>query len=281
MVDCHTHLWKAEDWSQEMVREATIARGAPADIDIREEDHWAAMQAVDHAIVFGFHSKHLGLIVPNDRIGRYVSLHPEKLIGFACIDPNEPDYLEEMERVFATPWFRGLKLAPIYQNYHPMDERMLPVYSFCERRGIPILFHQGTTFPRRAPLKFASPLQLEDVALAFPELRMVIAHMGHPWVEDTIVLIRKQPHLYADISALYYRPWQFYNALMLAQEYGVGAKLLLGSDYPFTTPADTIRSLRNINHITGNSGLPLVREDLLEGILQRDTLKLLEIALSA
>lgn len=275
MVDCHTHFWKAEDWSEEMEREATIARGAPAQIDIREEDHWAAMEPVHRAIVFGFHASHLGLVVPNDRVKEYVDKHPEKLIGFACLDPHEPDYLDEMEKCFLRDGFRGLKLAPIYQNFHPMDERMMPVYAFCEKRGIPVLVHQGTTFPRRAPLKYALPIQIEDVALAFPDLKIVVAHMGHPWVEDAVVLIRKQPNVYADISALYYRPWQYYNALMLAQEYGTGHKLLMGSDYPFTTPADTIASLRNVNHVIGNSGLPRIAEKLTEGILERDTVKLL------
>ena len=275
MVDCHTHLWKAEDWSEEMEREATIARGAPAQIDINEDDHWAAMAPVDRAIVFGFHASHLGLVVPNDRVKHYVAQHPEKLIGFACLDPLEPTYLEEMEKVFLRDGFRGLKLAPIYQNFHPMDERMQPVYAFCEKHAIPVLIHQGTTFPRRAPLKYALPIQIEDVALAYPDLKIVVAHMGHPWVADAVVLIRKQPNVYADISALYYRPWQYYNALMLAQEYGCGHKLLMGSDYPFTTPADTIASLRNVNHIIGNSGLPRITEKLTEGIIERDTVKLL------
>ena len=277
MVDCHTHLWKAEDWSEEMEREATIARGSPAQTDISEEDHWAAMEPVDRAIVFGFHSSHLGLVVPNDRVKHYVAQHPEKLIGFACLDPLEPDYLDEMKKVFVRDAFRGLKLAPVYQNFHPMDERMLPVYSFCEKHAIPVLIHQGTTFPRRAPLKYALPIQVEDVALAYPDLKIIVAHMGHPWVEDAVVLIRKQPNVYADISALYYRPWQYYNALMLAQEYGCGHKLFMGSDYPFTTPAETIASLRNVNHIIGNSGLPRITEKLTEGIIERDTIKLLAL----
>lgn len=277
MIDCHTHLWRAEDWSAEMEREASLARGGPADIDVSEDRHLAAMAPVEKAIVFGFHSSHLGLVVPNDRIARYVASHPEKLVGFACIDPLELGYMAELERVFSLAEFRGLKLAPIYQNYHPMDERMLPVYAFCERRGIPILIHQGTTFPRRAPLKYALPIQLEDVAMAFPELRMVIAHLGHPWVEDTIVLIRKQPNFFADISALYYRPWQFYNALMLAQEYGVMHKLFFGSDFPFTTPAESIEGLRNVNNIAGTSGLPRIHSESIEGILHRDVLGLLQI----
>ena len=65
-VDCHTHLWRAEHWSAEMIREAEIARGGPVALDITEEDHWTAMQAVDRAIVFGLYALHSGITVPND-----------------------------------------------------------------------------------------------------------------------------------------------------------------------------------------------------------------------
>jgi predicted TIM-barrel fold metal-dependent hydrolase len=274
-VDVHTHVWKAEHWSPTMIEEASIARGCPADIDIKEEDHWEAMKAVDRAFVFGFRARHSGLVVPNDLIASYVAQHPAKLIGFACLDPWDDDYLDEMHRCFEGLNFKGLKLAPIYQNYHPMDERMQPVYKYCERRGIPVLFHQGTTFVRRAPLKYAQPAQLEDLAMEYPDLKMIIAHMGHPWIDETIVLIRKQPNMYADISALYYRPWQFYNALMSAVEYGAHHKLLLGSDYGYTTPADTICNLRKVNHIVGNSGLPTVPSEVIETLIERDAVKLL------
>ena len=236
------------------------------------------MAPVTKAVVFGFHSRHLGLVVPNSLVRDYVARHPEKLIGFACLDVTEPDYLDEMHRVFEEDKFRGLKLAPIYQNFHACDDRLKPVYEYCQKRGLPILFHQGTTFPRRAPLKYASPLHLEDVALAYPDLSLIIAHMGHPWMDETIVLIRKQPNVYADISALYYRPWQFYNGLILAQEYGAAHKLLFGTDYPFTTAADTIVALKNVNHVTGSSGLPQVSDKTIYGILERDSLRLLNLS---
>ncbi len=117
---------------------------------------------------------------------------------------------------------------------------------------------------------------MEDIALEYPKLKIVVAHMGHPWVEDAVVLIRKQPNVFADISALYYRPWQFYNALMLAQEYGCGHKLLIGFGLSLHhTPATPMAALRNVNHIIGNSGLPVIKESLTEGIIERDTLALL------
>jgi hypothetical protein len=134
------------------------------------------------------------------------------------------------------------------------------------------MIHQGTTFPRTAPLKYALPLLLEDVAIEFPDLKMVIAHLGHPWIEDTIVLIRKQPNLYSDISALHYRPWQFYNALIAAKEYGVLDKLLFGSDYPFTTPEASLEGLRTINRLVEGTSLPRLAAEEIEQIIESPAL---------
>jgi len=91
------------------------------------------------------------------------------------------------------------------------------------------------------------------------------------------VLIRKQPNVFADVSALFYRPWQFYNSMRLAEEYGVLRKLLLGSDYPFTTPQETVERLRALNELPRRAGLPPVSDEGIEALIQRDTLSLLGI----
>jgi uncharacterized protein len=275
IVDCHTHLWKAEHGAEEIAKEAWITTKSESKLDIGEEEHWEAMRPVDRAIIFGLRSRYFGISVPNDVVASYAAAHPEKLIGFACLDPWEPGYLDEMRRAFEDLKLRGLKLVPINQDYHPMDGRMQPVYSYCETHGIPLMVHQGTTFARRAPLKYALPVLMEDVALAYPDLKIVIAHMGHPWIDDTVLLIRKQPNVYADVSALYCRPWQFCNGLLAAVECGCFDKLLLGSDYPFTQPGDTLRRLRQVNGVTGDSRLPRIPEEAIEALIERDTLNLL------
>jgi predicted TIM-barrel fold metal-dependent hydrolase len=170
---------------------------------------------------------------------------------------------------------RGLKLGPIYQNIHPSDSRTKRLFQRAEQLNIPVLIHQGTTFCSNVSLEVANPILLQPIALEFPKLRLVIAHMGQPWIGETIALIRKHANLFADISALYYRPWQFYNALVMAQEYKVMHKLLLGSDYPVTTPAATIESLRKVNDVTKDTGLPNVSRDEIEALIHRDTLQLL------
>jgi predicted TIM-barrel fold metal-dependent hydrolase len=105
----------------------------------------------------------------------------------------------------------------------------------------------------------------------------VLAHAGHPFTEECLVVIRKHPHVYADISALYYRPWQFYNTLIAAQEYKVTHKLLFGTDYPFASAQESIDGLRNVNAVIGGSGLPRFSEDAVEEILARDALSLLGV----
>ena len=149
------------------------------------------------------------------------------------------------------------------------------MFKRAEELRLPVLIHQGATFPRRAPLKWAQPLLLEDVALLCPELRLVIAHMGHPWEAETIVLIRKHPHLYADISGLFYRPWQQYNSLRLAIEYGVADKLLFGTDYPIATYRETVDGLRQIPAIGAGAAVPRVPEETIERLIERNPLPLL------
>ena len=278
LVDCHTHVMAYPGHlSDEFVREANArSRGFPMDLHVPPERHSKAMGAVDKAIVFGMRAAHSGWLTPNSYVADYASQSAGKIIGFGAVDPHVDDVIETMEEISALG-LKGVKLGPIYQNIHPTDPRMLPIYEYCERHGLPILIHQGTTFVETGPLKFALPILLEDVAMRFPELRMVIAHLGHPWIDETIVLIRKHRHLYSDISALHYRPWQFYNALISAREYGVWDKLLFGSDYPFSNPEASMAGLRNINHLVEGTNLPRLSDEEIERLIYSPSITLLGI----
>jgi len=277
ITDCHTHVFKYPGHlSDEFVREANErARGEPMDLNVTTERHWKAMERVDRVIVLAMRALHSGVFTENRYVAEYARAHPEKIIGFAGVDPLKDPIEETLKEAIDELKLRGVKLGPIYQDLSPTDDRMMTVYDFCQSRNLPIMIHQGTTFPRRAPLKYGLPLLLEDVALEFPKLKMIIAHMGHPWIDDTIVLVRKQPNFFTDISALHYRPWQFYNALISAKEYGVLDKLLFGTDYPFTTPEASISALREINKLVEGTNLPRLSEDEIEALIYSPTLELL------
>jgi predicted TIM-barrel fold metal-dependent hydrolase len=248
------------------------------DIAVDLDKHWEAMQAVDRAVVLGFRARHVGVLVPNEYVAEYVGKHSERLIGFCSVDPQDPDAVDQLDHAVQDLKLRGLKMGPIYQNVAPTDSRFRRIMSRAEELQIPVLIHQGTTFCANVSLEIANPIQLQPLALEFPRLRLVIAHMGHPWINETLVLIRKNRNFYTDISALYYRPWQFYNALVSAMEYGVFDRLLFGSDYPFTTPESTMTALRKVNEMVDGTKLPRIPESKIEEMINRDTLDLLGIA---
>ena len=116
-----------------------------------------------------------------------------------------------------------------------------------------MLIHQGTTFARAGSLLQARPILLDEIALRYPKLTIVIAHMGHPWFDETIAVVRRHPHVYADVSALVSRRWLLYQALVAAIEYRVEHKLLFGTDFPFFTARQTIDGLRSL---TGSAVRP-------------------------
>ena len=102
-----------------------------------------------------------------------------------------------------------------------------------------------------------------------------LAHLGHPYEGECIAMIRKHPCLYADISALHYRPFQLYHSLMLVQEYGVWQKVLFGTDFPFTTVDATLDGLRSLNKMVEGTHLPRLDESQIEAMIHRDSLALL------
>jgi len=276
IIDIHTHTWRyAEHFSAAFLEDAKRARADPVPMQFEFADYLAAMEAVDRAVVFGLKGRATGLYVPNDFVAEFVARAPEKLIGFMSLDPQEEDFLEDFERSYHDLGLRGIKLGPIYADFDPTDRRLDPLYREAERRRLPVLFHTGTSFVRFGPLRYSRPYLFDEVASRFPELRIVLAHLSHPWEAECIAVIRKHPHVYADIAALYYRPWQFYNSLILGQEYGVLPKLLFGSDYPFTTPQESIDHLRRVNDIVTGTNLPRVSLTAMEEIIHRDSLALL------
>ena len=149
-----------------------------------------------------------GFDVPNEIIADYARQHPEKIEGWASVDPSRPDCIEHLEYCTSDLGLKGLKLAPAYQLFAPHGSQALPPVSQVPGNGFAILWHQGTTFPQKARIRWSLPLQLEDIALEFPDLKMILAHIGHPWEADAIVLIRKAPNLYADMSAIHFRSWR-------------------------------------------------------------------------
>lgn len=235
--------------------------------DSRPEQLLKATADADKVIVFGIKAPFCGINANQELIAGFVKEHSDRFIGWCSVDPNDADCVDQLEHYVNNLGLRGLKCSPIYQNWDPQDPKHLPLFRKAESLGIPVNIHQGTSFVRPGPLKYANPIQLEDIALACPDLRIVIAHMGHPWETECVVLIRKHPNLYANISALHYRPLRHYQAFMTAMEYGVEHKLIFGSDFPSATPAQVIAGQHKVNDIIRGTHFPKIPDEMIHNII--------------
>ena len=278
MQNVHTHTWNQSDhFTPETVRETDVSRSFPIDLTVQFDAFMADMASFEKVIVFGMKARLNGYWVPDEYVAEFVARAPGKLYGFAGCDPTQHGYMEELRYGIEGLHLSGVKMGPIYAGFDPRDPRCDAVYAYCQEHGLPIMTHSGTTFNSKAPLGFSRPWLWDEVAIKYPDLRMVLAHVGHPFCEECLVVIRKHPHLFADISALYYRPWQFYNMLIAAQEYKVTHKLLFGTDYPFALSPDSIAGLHRVNDMLAGTALPHVSAHVIDEILNRDSFSLLGI----
>ena len=276
IVDVHTHLSTTDQWGPYF--QNAVARNyevGDLDIHVTPERHWDEMSRADRAIVFGINSIALEMNTPNDDIAAYVRQHPEKLVGFMSIDPSQQNALEELERSVSDLGLRGIKMSPVYQHYHPSDPKAMRVHARAEELGLPILTHAAYQGMANTPMEWASPLLYDPVAREFPDLKIILAHIGLPWFADAMVVSRKHPNVFTDVSGLHTKPWWLYQALALILEAGSMEKVLFGSDMPFSSVDETIDALNHVNDPIAGTGLPKIPSDAIQGIIHRESLDLL------
>jgi hypothetical protein len=277
IVDCHTHIWSSPEQLGRGGREYIRRQCGREDVAAGPADHAAAAECVHKTLVLGFRSVGLDAHVPNEFLAEYVSQHSDKMIGIAALDPAQADALREAETLLKQDQFRGLTISPAAQDVHPADSRAMELYELAAGQGVPVFFCQGTHFPTGGRMEYARPSLLDEVAREFPNLVMVISSLGHPWIEEGIALVGKHPRVYADIAGLIHRPWQAYNALVLAHQFNVMDKVLFGSDFPYSSAAEAIKCIYRMNEVTQGTNLPLVPREALRSMVERDALRALGI----
>jgi predicted TIM-barrel fold metal-dependent hydrolase len=277
IVDVHSHFWRYPDhFNDDFRQQARRARtGAEVDLTVRFADYQRYSQPGVTTIVFGGKARLSGLWVDDRDVQAYVAQRPDQLVGFLSVDPTQPGWQDELRVGHQELGLRGIKLLPMYAGFRPDDDLLRPLWQYAQQHQLPVLLHTGTTFISQAPLACTLPRHLDPVAARYPDLRLILAHLGHPYEGECIAVIRKHPHAYADLSALHYRPFQLYHSLMLVQEYGVWDKVLFGTDYPFTTVQATIDGLRALNSLVNGTSLPRLDDDAIERLIVRDSLALL------
>lgn len=145
------------------------------------------------------------------------------------------DYLED-------GLIKGLKLYPGYEPFYPHDKRLQVVYELAIEYEVPVMFHSGDTYSPQGKVRYAHPLHIDDVAVDFPDLKIVICHVGNPWIKDCMEVVYKNSNVYADFSGLVlgdftdkfekYMKGQLEEMILYA---GEPEYLLYGTDWPIST----------------------------------------------
>lgn len=286
IVDCYTHTWESADqlgrWVPLDGKHAPFPEPQEDPLRATPARHLVAAEPVDTTIVLGFKTHYLGAEISNDHVASYVGNHPDRLIGFAGVDPSEPkEAIAELHRTRDELSMPGVAVAPAAQDFHPSNSRAMLVYAEAAQLGMPILFHTGVYVTAATKLEYAQPVLLDEVARELPDLKIIVAHLGFPWVNETLTLLAKHKNVYTEISWLLSQPWQAYQALVSAYQFGAIDKLLFGSGFPLTSASECIEGLYSINHLCQGTNLPTIPREQLRGIVERDALTLLGITLAA
>jgi predicted TIM-barrel fold metal-dependent hydrolase len=148
---------------------------------------------------------------------------------------------------------KGIKIYCGYEHYFPTDKKYQKIYDLCTEFEVPLMVHCGDTFASNAKLKYAHPLNVDEVATDNPELKIVICHLGNPWILDCQEVLYKNRNVYADISGLFFGPVSDYYEQCLITKIkellGYTSSphhLLFGSDWPISDVRLCIRLVNKL-----------------------------------
>lgn len=152
------------------------------------------------------------------------------IIPFASLNPYiDTDLAESLEQLVDQQGFRGIKLYPVYQHHYTNDPRMYPLYAKAQEMEVPVLVHTGSSTFRGARIKYGNPLHLDDVAIDFPGLTLLMAHCGRPfWYDQAFWMARRHANVFMEVSGLPGKKLLHYFPRL--EE--ISAKVVYGSDWP-------------------------------------------------
>ena len=148
---------------------------------------------------------------------------------------------------------KGLKLYPGYEHFYPHDKRLQVFYDLAEEFDVPVMIHSGDTYSARGKLKYAHPLEIDEVAVDYPNVKFVICHLGNPWLTDCMEVVYKNPNVYADISGLVlgeftdafenYMSDEIRDVILYAGDPG---RFLFGTDWPICSMRSYVNFVRQL-----------------------------------
>ena len=170
-------------------------------------------------------------------ISKYCRDYPDRLIPFSSPNPVNENAAEKLEEIVTKYGIKGVKIHPVHQLFYPNAYRkeegglqtMRNFYAKAEDLGIPMMVHTGTSIFLGARIKYGNPIYLDDIAVDFPKLKIVMSHGGRPiWMKEAFYLVRRHRNVYIDISGI--PPKNLLKYFPRLEE--IADKAVFGSDWP-------------------------------------------------
>ncbi len=211
--------------------------------------------------------------VGNDEVVRFATENADIAIPFASIDPHRgAEGIAEAKRLLSAGIVRGLKLHPPVQQFLPDDRIAYPLYEVFAEARLPVIFHTGHSGIGTGlrggggvRQKYGNPLPIDDVAVDFPDMPIIMAHPSFPWQDEAISICLHKPNVYIDLSG--WSPKYFAPQLIQYANTLLKHKVLFGSDYPLITPDRWMTDMEKT----------AIREEVRPLILKENARKLLGI----
>ena len=206
----------------------------------------------------------------NDAILEFAAGNADSALPFVSVDPTRgAPAIAEARRLLASGAVRGLKLHPPMQQFFANDRVAYPLYELFAEAKLPVLFHTGhsgigTGMPGGGGvrLKYGNPMCIDDVAVDFPEMPIILAHPSFPWQDEALSICLHKPQVYIDLSG--WSPKYFPASLLQYANTLLRHKMLFGSDYPWITPDRWLADFAAID----------IREDVRPLILKDNAVRL-------
>ncbi len=199
--------------------------------------------------------------------------HADILIPFGSVDPARGAEAVRMAKRQIEAGARGFKFHPSSQAFMPNDPSVYPVYEVIQEAGVPALFHSGQTGAGAGTrggggirLKYSNPMHLDDVAVDFPDMPIILAHPSFPWQEEALSVATHKPLVYIDLSG--WSPKYFPPLLVQYANTLLKHKMLFGTDFPVLTPERWMSDIEKT----------ALRDEVKPGIFKGNAAKLLGLA---
>jgi hypothetical protein len=208
--------------------------------------------------------------VSNDEVLEVAAANDDVLIPFVSLDPHRGRRAVTEARRLIAKGARGFKFHPNLQGFFPNDRMAYPLYEVIAEAGLPALFHtghsgMGSGLPGGGGirLKYSNPMHVDDVAVDFPEMPIVLAHPSFPWQEEAISVAMHKAQVYIDLSG--WSPKLFPPVLIQYANTVLRDKVLFGSDYPVITPDRWLADFQQLP--IKDEVRPLILKDNAAGLL--------------